>query len=206
MRLSLIAWILLFALSACENPQPIRSDVLVSVKGQNLSRSEVTGLIPRGISSADSLLLAESIVKKWVKDVLVYDVASRNLGDEKAEVDRLVEEYRKSLVRYRYQERLVEEKLRADIRESEKRDFYERNPGKFVLDKSLIKGVFLKIPKIDKPGANPEKIKQSLTEYGLVPDEWGGDTIMVPVSAKTGEGIDDLATYLLGLVKTYKEE
>ena len=151
MRLSLIAWILLFALSACENPQPIRSDVLVSVKGQNLSRSEVTGLIPRGISSADSLLLAESIVKKWVKDVLVYDMASRNLGDEKAEVDRLVEEYRKSLVRYRYQERLVEEKLRADIRESEKRDFYERNPGKFVLDKSLIKGVFLKIP-VDAPG------------------------------------------------------
>lgn len=151
MRLCLIAWILLFALSACENPQPIRSDVLVSVKGQNLSRSEVTGLIPRGISSADSLLMAESIVKKWVKDVLVYDVASRNLGDEKAEVDRLVEEYRKSLVRYRYQERLVEEKLRADIRESEKRDFYERNPGKFVLDKSLIKGVFLKIP-VDAPG------------------------------------------------------
>ena len=108
-------------------------------------------MIPRGISSADSLLLAESIVKKWVKDVLVYDVASRNLGDEKAEVDRLVEEYRKSLVRYRYQERLVEEKLRADIRESEKRDFYERNPGKFVLDKSLIKGVFLKIP-VDAPG------------------------------------------------------
>ena len=94
-------------LGACKGSQPAdTTDVLVSVKGRTLNRSEVNKLIPRGISSADSLLLAESFTKKWVKDVLVYDVALRNLGDEKEEVDKLVEEYRRSLVRYRYQERL----------------------------------------------------------------------------------------------------
>ncbi|MEG1720537.1 MAG: translation initiation factor IF-2, partial [Pseudoflavonifractor sp.] len=46
--------------------------------------------------------------------------------------------------------------------------------------------------KMDKPTANPEKIKQQLTEYGLVAEEWGGDTILCPISAKTGEGIDNL--------------
>ena len=45
---------------------------------------------------------------------------------------------------------------------------------------------------MDKPTANPEKVKQGLTEYGLVPEEWGGDTICVPISAHTGMGIDEL--------------
>ena len=119
-------------LGACKGSQPAdTTDVLVSVKGRTLNRSEVNKLIPRGISSADSLLLAESFTKKWVKDVLVYDVALRNLGDEKEEVDKLVEEYRRSLVRYRYQERLVEEKLKTDIRESDKLNYYEENQKKF---------------------------------------------------------------------------
>ena len=52
--------------------------------------------------------------------------------------------------------------------------------------------IIVAINKIDKPTANPERVKQELTEHGLVPEEWGGDTICVPVSAKMGMGIDDL--------------
>jgi len=52
--------------------------------------------------------------------------------------------------------------------------------------------VIVAINKMDLAGANPDKIKQQLTEHGLVSDEWGGDTIIVPVSAKTGSGIDNL--------------
>ena len=52
--------------------------------------------------------------------------------------------------------------------------------------------VIVAINKIDVPGANPEKIKQQLTEYEMVPEEWGGDTIVCPISAKTGEGIENL--------------
>lgn len=52
--------------------------------------------------------------------------------------------------------------------------------------------IIVAINKIDKEGANPERIKQELTEHGLVIEEWGGDVICVPVSAKRGDGIDDL--------------
>ena len=52
--------------------------------------------------------------------------------------------------------------------------------------------IIVAINKIDKPTANPDKVMQGLTEYGLVPEEWGGDVICVPVSAKTGENIDTL--------------
>ncbi len=52
--------------------------------------------------------------------------------------------------------------------------------------------IIVAINKMDKPTANPEKVKQELTEYELVPEEWGGDVICVPVSALTGDGIDNL--------------
>ena len=52
--------------------------------------------------------------------------------------------------------------------------------------------IIVAINKMDKPEANPERIKQQLTEYELVAEEWGGDTIICPISAKTGQGIDNL--------------
>lgn len=57
--------------------------------------------------------------------------------------------------------------------------------------------IIVAINKMDKEGANPERIKQQLTEYNLVPEEWGGDTICVPVSAKTQMGIDSLLESIL---------
>ena len=64
--------------------------------------------------------------------------------------------------------------------------------------------IVVAINKMDKPGANPDNVKQELTKYNLVPEEWGGDVICVPVSAVTGEGIDDLLENLL-LVADMKE-
>lgn len=57
--------------------------------------------------------------------------------------------------------------------------------------------IIVAINKIDKPAANPEKVKQELTEYGLVPEEWGGETICVPVSAVTQENLDTLLEMVL---------
>ena len=57
--------------------------------------------------------------------------------------------------------------------------------------------IIVAINKMDKETANPDKIKQELTEHGLVIEEWGGDTICVPVSAKTGFGIDELLENVL---------
>lgn len=57
--------------------------------------------------------------------------------------------------------------------------------------------IIVAINKMDKEGANPDRIKQELTEYGLVPEDWGGDTITVPISAKKNEGIDELLEMIL---------
>src|SRR5205807_2600143 len=57
--------------------------------------------------------------------------------------------------------------------------------------------VVVAINKIDKPEAQPDRIKQQLSEHGLISEEWGGDTMMIPVSARTGEGIDKLLEAIL---------
>ena len=57
--------------------------------------------------------------------------------------------------------------------------------------------IVVAINKMDKEGANPDRVKQDLTNYNLVPEEWGGETIMAPVSAVTGEGVDDLLEMIL---------
>ena len=57
--------------------------------------------------------------------------------------------------------------------------------------------IIVAINKMDKPDANPEKVKQDLTQYGLVCEDWGGETICVPVSAKTGDGVDELLEMIL---------
>ena len=64
--------------------------------------------------------------------------------------------------------------------------------------------IIVAVNKIDKPGANVEQVKQQLTEYEIVPEEWGGDTPVIPVSAHTKEGIDDLLEMVL-LVADMKE-
>ena len=61
--------------------------------------------------------------------------------------------------------------------------------------------IVVAINKMDMPGANPERVKQQLTEYDLVSEEWGGDTIVCPICAKTGEGIDNLLENLVVLAE-----
>ena len=57
--------------------------------------------------------------------------------------------------------------------------------------------IIVAVNKIDKPSANVERVKQELTEYELIPEDWGGSTIFVPVSAKTGEGLEDLMEMII---------
>ncbi len=64
--------------------------------------------------------------------------------------------------------------------------------------------IIVAVNKIDKDTANPEKVKQQLTEYEIVPEEWGGDTVVVPVSATTGQGIDELLE-MINLTADVKE-
>ncbi|MDR2121276.1 MAG: peptidyl-prolyl cis-trans isomerase [Tannerella sp.] len=151
MKQTLVFILMVGMWSACQSETTENADVLVTIDKHSLSRSEVEQIIPKGTSQADSLLLAESFVRKWVKDILTYEVAERNIGSKDDEINRLVDEYRRSLLRHRYQKFLIESNLSPKIQEQEKIAYYEANREKFILDHNLIRGLFLKIP-VNAPG------------------------------------------------------
>ena len=130
---------------------PAQRNILVKVNDRILTRDEIEAQISKGLSPDDSLIRAESLVKKRIIDMLMDDVAYHNIGDEKTEIDRLVNEYRRSLIRHRYQERMINEKVSANIREYEQIAYYEENKEQFILNENLIKGLFLKAP-LTAPG------------------------------------------------------
>ena len=101
-------------------------------------------VLPLGLSDADSTLFAERYIRNWAQDVLFYQNAIRNIPDTK-DIDRLVENYRRSLFEHEYQRRLIEQKFSSDITEEEIEQFFNDNQRLFILDESLIKGLFLKI-------------------------------------------------------------
>ncbi|MDR2791579.1 MAG: peptidyl-prolyl cis-trans isomerase [Tannerellaceae bacterium] len=141
-----------FLLSCREEPLRGGAEGVVARVGENvLLRQQVEEQIPKGVAEVDSLIIAGGIVKRWVKEVLMYEAALKYLGADDHEVVRLVEEYRRSLIRYRYQESLLQERLAMEVSEGDKVAFYEENHKEFPLSGAIVRGVFLKIP-VDAPG------------------------------------------------------
>ena len=153
MKYSLLFMLIILLFISCDRMGSKQSstETLVKVNDRILTREEIESQIPKGLSREDSLIRAESIIKKRIIELLMDDVAYQNLGDEKAEIDKLVNEYRRLLIRHRYQERMVNEKVSATLRESDQIAYYEENKEQFVLSNNLIKGLFLKVP-VTAPG------------------------------------------------------
>lgn len=152
-----LAGIFFLPLISCTDKAPrSKGNALVSVGQHTLTAFEVKKLIPKTLSSQDSLMMAESYVKKWVKNALIYDLANKHLEDEKEEIDRLVDAYRQSLMSHKYEEKLVEERLSAEISDKEISDYYETNKESFLLEEDIVKGLFLKVPS-DAPGLSDLK-------------------------------------------------
>lgn len=149
--LSWILCILLFFACGKSGFEQSSGKILVKVKDKVLTREEVEGLIPKNLSSADSLMRAENIVKKWTIDVLMDEAAYQNVGSDKTEIDKLVNEYKRSLMRHRYQEHIIRDRVSADINEYDQLKYYEGNKQQFILSQNLIKGLFLKVP-VGAPG------------------------------------------------------
>ena len=118
---------------------------IVEIGTDVLYLEDLQQVIPLGLSDADSTLFAERYIRNWAQDVLFYQNAIRNIPDTK-DIDRLVENYRRSLFEHEYQRRLIEQKFSSEISDEEIEQFYNDNQRLFMLDESLIKGLFLKIP------------------------------------------------------------
>ncbi|MDR0872665.1 MAG: peptidyl-prolyl cis-trans isomerase [Prevotellaceae bacterium] len=131
------------------------SPALVELNGEKLYFSDIQSLLPDGLNSEDSVLYVNNYIKKWVVRNLMYEKANKNVSNL-GEIDKMVADYRRSLLIFRYQQELVEQKVK-DPTSEEIQAYYDQNAEHFKLKSPLIKGLFIKLPK-NAPKTNELKI------------------------------------------------
>ena len=120
--------------------------VVARVGEHRLMRSELAEYIPAGVSSEDSLSLAQRYINAWAEEHLFMDMAESRLSKEEQDVSKELEEYRRTLLKYRYEERYINERLDTLISDEEVRNYYQEHTDKFLVDRPLLKSRYMVIP------------------------------------------------------------
>jgi len=125
-------------------------ETVARVGDHRLTRTELEKYIPAGVSSDDSLALAMQYINSWASNLVFLDVAEAQLSKEQKDVSEELEEYRISLLKYRYEQLYVNERLDTVISQEEIRKYYNDHRDKFSLERPILKAKFLVLPE-DSP-------------------------------------------------------
>ncbi|PKQ65446.1 hypothetical protein BZG02_00110 [Labilibaculum filiforme] len=129
------------------NPNKSENDKPVAkVNDKILYSSTVNEVIPVGISKDDSLLIANNYTHQWVKKQLLISKAELNLSDQDKDVSKMVEDYRSSLIIHKYQQQLIEQKIDTLVSQFEIDNYYRTYSANFVLNRNILKALYIKVP------------------------------------------------------------
>jgi len=147
-----VASLLLLTAVSCEMASSLVHDdqPVARVGKENLYRSEIEGRIPGMMSPEDSAGFAERYIRLWAMDRLYADVAEKQLSKAELDVSAELESYRRSLLRYRYEQRYLNDRLDTLISDRQISDYYEAHEADFTLREPLMKIRFVDIMK-DSP-------------------------------------------------------
>ena len=154
-----ILGIVLPALMSCKTISSFLSDeeTVAEAGGARLYRSELNNLIPKGIYRDDSVRLARQYINAWALDQVFLTIAQEQLSKAEKDVTKELEEYRKSLLKYRYEQLYVNERLDTAVSEENVEAYYAANANKFELPRPIVKARYLRmsadspvLPKIRK--------------------------------------------------------
>lgn len=150
--------------------------------------NDINDIMPANISASDSVLAARDYIEKWIKKQLLLNKAEINLTEEEQNVDKQIENYKTSLLIYKYEQSLIEQKLDTFISFQEIEEYYNENSSNFMLNDNLVKALFLQVPRTSPEiwkirrwyrSANEEDIKklenycyQYATKYDFFDDSW----------------------------------
>ncbi len=133
-----------------------KGDVVARAGKDVLYRSEVEALNISGFSPEDSAAMVERYIRSWARNRLLLEVAESRLSKEDRNVTAQLEEYRRQLLVYRYEQQYVEQRLDTVITEEQYREYYEAHPASFVTHVPLMRGWFIKVSD-SSPNLNPIK-------------------------------------------------
>ncbi len=150
--------------------------------------NDINDIMPANISASDSVLAARDYIEKWINKQLLLNKAEINLTEEEQNVDKQIENYKTSLLIYKYEQSLIEQKLDTFISFQEIEEYYNENSSNFMLNDNLVKALFLQVPRTSPEiwkirrwyrSANEEDIKklenycyQYATKYDFFDDSW----------------------------------
>ena len=139
--------IVLPALSSCRAISSFLrgGEVVAEVAGEKLYRSDLDAVIPKGISQDDSTYLARQYINTWASEMVFLGIAEEQLSKTEKDVTKELEDYRKSLLKYRYEQLYVNERLDTAVSDDLVEEYYNAHQDKFVLGRPLVKARFLSI-------------------------------------------------------------
>ena len=187
-----IILVVLPALSSCRAISSfLGSDDVVAVVGSDkLLREDIEALIPKGLSPEDSLRLASQYINSWASDRVYLKIAEEQLSKSEKDVTKELEEYRRSLLKYRYEQLYVNERLDTAVSSTVIEEYYEAHKDKFVLERPVIKARFVHIS-ADSPSLKPiRKLMSSDEANDLIEADSIAFSSAVKFTTWTNEWID----------------
>ena len=162
MRKLFILILLPFLLGSCNAISSlVHDDQVVAKVGKNkLYKSELERFIPNMIPAEDSIRLAEQYINTWAMDLLYLDVAERELSKGELDVTADLEDFRRSLLKYRYEQRYINDRLDTLVTDEQVRRYYEEHEAEFALKRPVLKVRFVDVMK-DSP--NKDAILKMMT-------------------------------------------
>ena len=147
LQIALMILVVLPALSSCRAISSfLGSDEVVAVVGSDkLFRKDIEALIPKGLSPEDSLMLASQYINSWASDRVYLKLAEEQLSKSEQDVTKELEDYRRSLLKYRYEQLYVNERLDTAVSQAMVEEYYQAHKDKFVLERPVIKARFVNI-------------------------------------------------------------
>ena len=145
----MLAGIILATLPSCKAVSSFIHDgeVVAKYGKHKLFLSELQDFIPDGTSPGDSASLADQYIISWAKDKAFQDMAEESLSKEEKDVKAELEAYRKSLLRYRFEQHFIDERLDTVVSDAQAEAYYESHKDNFKLDRPVLRARFMSIPK-----------------------------------------------------------
>lgn len=141
-----------------------RGEVVARAGDHVLHLSELEQYIPQGVSSEDSTKLARQFIDAWAQDLLLLDMAEEQLSPSEKDVTNELEDYRRTLLKYRYEQLYINQRLDTLITTEEVNAFYKENSALFRLERPIVKARYLLIPADAKSIKNLRRLMSSEDE------------------------------------------
>lgn len=129
---------------------------VAKVGNKYLYQSDFAEIFPKEIASRDSISIAKKFIDNWIRKELILRKAELNLTDKEKNFEKQIADYRSSLIIFKYQQQLLNQKLDTLITDREINNYYDQNLSNFILNQNAMRGMFIKVP---RSAPNIDRIK-----------------------------------------------